>query len=63
VQLALRHPHLIGTGFDLRQVRRVFEKFVAEHLLGSRVSICADDFFANPLPSAEVDVFGHVVLD
>lgn len=37
VQLALRHPHLRGVGFDLPQVQPIFEKFVADHGLSSRV--------------------------
>jgi hypothetical protein len=34
-----------------------------DHGLGSRVSICAGDFFTDPLPSVEVCVFGHVLHD
>jgi hypothetical protein len=63
VQLALRHPHLRGVGFDLPQVGPVFEKFVADHGLGSRVSFSAGDFFTDPLPPAEVYIFGHVLHD
>jgi hypothetical protein len=63
VQLTLRHPHLRGVGFDLPQVGPVFEKFVADNGLGSRVSFSAGDFFKDPLPSAEVYILGHVLHD
>ncbi|MDT5255529.1 MAG: hypothetical protein QOD10_609 [Mycobacterium sp.] len=63
VQLALRHPDLRGVGFDLPQVRPVFEKFVADNGLYSRVSFSGGDFFADPLPPAEVYVMGHVLHD
>ena len=63
VQVAQRHPHLRGVGFDLPQVRPVFEKFVADHALGSRVSFSGGDFFAGPLPPAEVYILGHILHD
>jgi len=37
VTLARQHPHLRGAGFDLPQVRPVFDKFVADNELGSRL--------------------------
>ena len=63
VQLALRHPHLRGVGFDLPQVGPIFEEFVAGHDLGSRVTFAGGDFFADPLPEAQVYVLGHVLHD
>jgi O-methyltransferase domain/Dimerisation domain len=63
VQLALRHPHLQGAGFDLPRVRPVFEEFVADNGLGSRVSFSAGDFFEDPLPPAEVYILGHILHD
>ena len=63
VQVAQRHPHLRGVGFDLPQVRPVFEKFVVDHGLGSRVSFSGGDFFADPLPPAEVYILGHILHD
>jgi hypothetical protein len=61
VQLALRHPHLQGAGFDLPRVRPVFEEFIADNGLGSRVSFIAGDFFKDPLPPAEVYILGHIL--
>jgi len=63
VQLALRHPHLRGVGFDLPQVQPIFEKFVADYGLSSRVTFSDGDFFADSLPPAQVYVLGHVLHD
>lgn len=62
-QLALRHQHLCGTGFDLPQVGPIFEKFIAGYGLSSRVAFHSGDFFTDPLPSAEVYVMGHILHD
>ena len=62
-QLALRHQHLVGTGYDLPQVGPVFEKFIAGYGLSSRVAFHSGDFFTDPLPPAEVYVMGHILHD
>jgi len=63
LQLALRHPHLSGIGFDLPAVGPIFEKFIADHGLSSRVRFAGGDFFTDPLPPAQVYVLGHVMHD
>lgn len=63
VQLALRHAHLTGGGFDLPAVRPVFEDYVASAGLGDRLRFHAGDFFADPLPNADVLVMGHILHD
>lgn len=63
VTLARAHPHLIGGGFDLPQVGPVFEAFVAANGLSDRLRFHAGDFFADPLPSADVIVMGHILHD
>jgi precorrin-6B methylase 2 len=63
VQLALQHPHLSGIGFDLPQVGPIFEDFVASFDLRDRVRFAAGDFFADPLPEADVLVMGHILHD
>jgi O-methyltransferase domain/Dimerisation domain len=63
VQLALRHPHLTGGGFDLPAVRPVFEECVATHGLADRLPFYPGDFFADPLPRADVLVMGHILHD
>jgi hypothetical protein len=61
VQLALRHPNLTGGGFDLPIVRPAFESYVATHGLADRLRFYPGDFFADPLPAADVLVMGHVL--
>lgn len=63
VTLARSHPHLRGVGFDLPQVGPVFDRFVADNELGSRLSFHAGDFFKDQLPPAEVYVMGHILHD
>ncbi|WP_224362908.1 acetylserotonin O-methyltransferase [Hyalangium versicolor] len=63
VQVALEHEHLKGIGFDLPQVRPVFEQYVGQHGLSGRLSFQDGDFFRVPLPKADVLVMGHILHD
>jgi hypothetical protein len=63
VRVASAHPHLSGGGFDLPGVRPHFEAHVAAHGLSDRLSFHAGDFFADPLPRADVLVMEHVLHD
>ena len=63
VQVALAHPTLTGQGFDLPVVRPIFEEYVASFGLGARVQFQPGDFFADPLPAADVLVMGHILHD
>jgi hypothetical protein len=63
VQLALAHPHLSGGGFDLPPVGPCFEEYVASFGLGDRLRFYPGDFFADPLPAADVLVMGHILHD
>lgn len=60
-QLLTAHPHLHGIVFDLPQMRPLFESYTAEHGVADRASFHAGDFFADPLPAADVIVLGHVL--
>lgn len=62
-QLALRHPHLHGTGFDLPPVGPAFTEFMAGQGLGDRVRFAGGDFFTDPLPDADVYLMGHILHD
>jgi SAM-dependent methyltransferase len=57
------HAHLSGTVFDLPPV----EPYVAQRAeageLAERLSFVGGDFFADPLPSADVLLMGHVLHD
>jgi hypothetical protein len=61
--IAEAHPHLAGTGFDLPPVRPAFERHVAAHRLEDRLRFVAGDFLADPLPTADVLVLGHILHD
>jgi hypothetical protein len=63
VQVAIAHPHLKGIGFDLPPVEPHFEAYVSGQGLSHRLSFQGGDFFADPLPSADVLVMGHVLHD
>lgn len=63
VQLALRHPHLSGGGFDLPPAGPVFEEYVASFGLGDRLRFYPGDFFLDPLPTADVLIMGHILHD
>jgi hypothetical protein len=63
VELAARHPHLAGGGFDLPAVAPIFEKYVAGKGLADRLAFYPGDFFADPLPPADVLVMGHILHD
>lgn len=61
--VARSHTHLRGVGFDLPAVRPHFEAFVAGQGLSDRLTFTGGDFFADPLPSADVLVMGHILHD
>jgi hypothetical protein len=61
--LAAAHPHLSGTGYDLPEVRPVFEEFVAKRGISDRVTFRPGNFFNDPLPAADVLIMGHILHD
>lgn len=63
VQLALKHPHLQGIGYDLPKVKPVFEKYIQANGVANRVSFHEGDFFKDPLPRADVLIMGHILHD
>ena len=63
VQIALAHEHVTGGGFDLPPVEPIFNSYIAGFGLGERLSFTAGDFFADPLPQADVLVMGHILHD
>lgn len=63
VQIALAHPHLRGIGFDLPEVGPVFEDYVAQNKLTDRLSFAGGSFFDQPLPKADVVLYGHILHD
>ena len=63
VQIALAHEHVTGGGFDLPPLQPIFDSYVSEFGLGERLSYSAGDFFADPLPQADVLIMGHILHD
>jgi hypothetical protein len=63
VQVALANPHISGVGFDLAEVAPIFEDYVAQHGLSSRVEFREGNFFRDPLPEADVLTMGHILHD
>ena len=63
VQVALKHPHLQGIGYDLPKVKPVFEKYVQANGVANRVRFQAGDFFKDPLPRVDVLIMGHILHD
>ena len=62
-QVALAHPHLSGTGFDLAEVGPIFEDYVRYNNIDARLKFSPGDFFNNPIPKADVVMMGHILHD
>jgi hypothetical protein len=63
VELAIANPHLSGIGFDLPPLQPIFDEYVASFDLTDRVRFNGGDFFADPLPQADVLIYGRVLHD
>ena len=63
VAIASAHEHLVGGGFDLPPIRPVFDAYIDRHGLADRLSFNPGDFFADPLPNADVLIMGHILHD
>jgi hypothetical protein len=63
VQVALKHPHLRGMGLDLPVVKPIFEAYAEKTGVASRLTFVSGDFFADPLPAADVVMMGHILHD
>jgi len=63
VQIALAHPHLRGTGFDLPDVAPIFEEYAATAGVAARLRFHPGDFFKQDLPKADVVLMGHILQD
>jgi O-methyltransferase domain len=61
--LATHHPHLRCTSYDLPVVEPIARKAIAAAGLADRVSAASGDFFAEPLPRADVITMGLILHD
>jgi hypothetical protein len=61
VQVARRHPHISGGGFDLPELSTAFGDHVRANQLSGRLLFKPGNFFQDDLPSADVLVLGRVL--
>jgi O-methyltransferase domain/Dimerisation domain len=61
--IANRHPHMRCTTFDLPVVEPIAERTIEGAGLSDRVTTAAGDFFADPLPEADVITMGLILHD
>jgi SAM-dependent methyltransferase len=57
------HPELHGAVFDMPELRPLFEEHTAAHGIADRTRFLVGDFFGEPLPEADVLIFGHILHD
>ncbi|MFE2514647.1 demethylpremithracinone o-methyltransferase [Streptomyces mirabilis] len=62
-QLVLDHPNLKGSVFDVPGIEPLFDEHMAARGTAGRVGFVGGDFFGDPLPAADVILFGHVLHD
>jgi len=63
IEVAKRHAHLRCTSFDLPAVEPVAKKAIAAAGLSDRITTAAGDFFADPLPKADLITMGMILHD
>jgi hypothetical protein len=61
--LARRHDHLRCISFDLPVVAPIAKRKIADAGLSDRVEVLSGDFFAEPLPPADVITMGMILHD
>jgi hypothetical protein len=61
--LADRHPHLSCTTFDLPAIEPIARRTIETAGAGDRVQAVSGDFFAEPLPRADVITMGMILHD
>jgi precorrin-6B methylase 2 len=63
IEVAKRHPHIRCTSFDLPQVEPIARRTIAAAGLSERVATASGDFFADPLPRADLITMGMILHD
>ena len=61
--LASRHPHLRCISYDMPVVAPIAEETIRVAGLSDCVSVASGDFFAEPLPRADVITMGYILHD
>ena len=63
VQIARAQPHLTGIGFDLPACGPICAEYAATPGLAGRLTFQGGAYFTQPLPRADVVLFGHILHD
>ena len=63
LMVAKYQPHMTCTSFDLPQVEPVANAAIEQFQLADRVKTTSGDFFAAPIPKADVVVMGNILHD
>lgn len=61
--LAQHHPHLRCTTFDMPVVEPIAARTIKDAGVDDRVTTASGDFFADPLPRADVITMGNILHD
>ena len=63
VQVALNHPHIQATSFDLPPVEPLAQEMIAHFGLSERITAVSGNFFVDDLPKADVITLGNILHD
>jgi hypothetical protein len=63
MEVAKRHRHIRGISFDLPAVEPIARKSIAAAGLSDRIGTASGDFFADPLPKADLITMGMILHD
>jgi len=63
MEVAKRHKHMQCTSFDLPPVEPIAKRHITAAGLGARVGTASGDFFADPLPKADLITMGMILHD
>jgi O-methyltransferase/methyltransferase family protein len=63
VMVAKHHSHISCTSFDLPQVEPIAKETIEQFQLTDRVKTASGDFFAEPIPAADIIVMGNILHD
>lgn len=61
--LVKTNPHLRGTVFDRPEIAELFDEHMQRKGTADRIRFVTGDFFTQPLPAADVLIFGHILHD
>jgi len=63
ITVAQNHPHMKCTSFDLPPIGAIANETIQQFQLTDRVKSASGDFFADPLPPADVVTMGNILHD